>query len=88
MNIRSKATYPFPTTRSLNMMTADERQFALEHRIDELHRERYGLECGDIKPWKGTTKVQLLRSCRRRLRRAERAAGELGIELYRGRVAA
>jgi hypothetical protein len=71
----------FPTLHELNLMTVNERSFAIEHRVVELRDERSGIISGYITPWNGTTKARLLRSCQRRLRHVERAAKALGIDI-------
>jgi hypothetical protein len=54
----------FPSLSTLNVMTINERSFAVERQINELRRERYGIECGHIKPWNGKSKSQLQRERR------------------------
>jgi hypothetical protein len=76
------AVQRFPTLNELNLMRSNERSFSIERRIVELREERSGVLSGYIMPWNGWTKAQLLRSCRRRLRHAERVAEELGIEIH------
>lgn len=67
------------TLFELRSMSKHERYLAFDRRIEQFSYELTGIMSGSILPWSGSTRSKLLRSCRRRLKRAELAARELGI---------